>query len=171
MKRNNLVGQKFGRLTVISFHGMENRNSTWLCKCSCGNEIVVYGCHLKSGLTKSCGCYNSECIGGRRRTHGLTGTRLFNIWKGMKTRCFNPNSQAYKNYGGRGITICDEWKSDFQHFHDWAILHGYSDSLTIDRINNDGNYEPSNCRWATRKQQNSNRRNTPHARSHAYDTA
>ena len=91
--------------------------------------------------------------------HGLKNTRLFSIWNNIKTRCYNSNSPAYKHYGGRGITICDEWRDDFKAFYDWAVSHGYQDNLTIDRINNDGNYEPNNCRWVTIKIQSINRRN------------
>lgn len=171
----DLVGQKYNRLMVIErasdhIFPSGNKNICWKCKCECGNEVVVTASHLRSGHTKSCGCYSremSKCKEVKHRKHGLTfevgrkPTRLYRIWSQMKTRCFNLNDEHFKDYGGRGITVCDEWKDDFQAFHDWAVANGYADGLTIDRINVNGNYEPSNCRWATAKEQNSNRRNTP----------
>ena len=152
----DLTNQRFGKLTVIRLDGKDHRHECkWLCKCDCGNETVVYGSHLRKGDTVSCGCVMRNVS----RTHGLSKTRLYNIWQHMKYRCDNPKTDHYDCYGGRGITYCDEWK-DFSVFKDWALENGYTDELTIDRINVNGNYEPNNCRWATRKQQGENTRKT-----------
>lgn len=156
----DLTGQKFGRLTVIKRDKNDNRGQTrWLCQCQCGNLKIVRANHLKSGKIKSCGCYNIEILKKRSKTHGLIKTRIYSIWNRMKQRCTNPNNSAYKNYGGRGITICQEWIDDFLNFYNWAIANGYRDDLSIDRINNNKGYYPENCKWATKKQQARNRRN------------
>ena len=119
----------------------------------CGNKFKTCTSGVKFGNTNSCGCYNI-----RAKTHGMSDTRLYSIWRGMKKRTTNISHQAYPRYGGRGIIVCDEWKNNFMSFYEWAILNGYSDELCIDRIDNDRNYEPSNCRWATRVIQGRNRR-------------
>ena len=126
-----------------------------LYKCGfCGTEFKSNTNAINRGRTKSCGCYNKQVV----TKHNLVGTRLYKLWAGMKYRVFNINSDSYKNYGGRGITICDEWKNDVKSFYDWAISNGYSDELSLDRIDNDGNYEPSNCRWVTKTIQCRNQR-------------
>lgn len=133
----------------------------WLFECICGNTYEGQLTLVKSGRVKSCGCFRSETtrkIGQERKTHKLTHHRLYNIWCGIKKRCYNKKHIAYSNYGGRGITLCDIWKFDFQEFYDWAIENGYQDDLSIDRIDNDGNYEPSNCRWATDLEQSQHKR-------------
>lgn len=159
MQLIDLTGQRFGRLTVVRKSGKDNfRNSTWECICDCGNSSIVSSVNLRNGNTKSCGCYGRERKRNANKTHGMTGSRLHRIWKAMRTRCYNRNFFGFKYYGGRGISICDEWKNDFQAFYDWAMKNGYSDNLTIDRINTNGNYEPSNCRWVTMAEQNKNKR-------------
>lgn len=164
MKLIDLTGKRFCRLVVVcrNEHNDKFNQVTWKCRCDCGNEVIVKGNALKSGNTKSCGCYKLEQIRKsetKHSIHGLKHTRMYNIWHGMKARCYNPNNKDYCNYGARGIVMCDEWKNDFQAFYDWAMANGYSDNLTIDRINNDRNYEPSNCEWVTTHKQNQNKRN------------
>ena len=149
--RLDLVGQKFHMLTVLKFYDVQNGMSRWLCRCDCGNEVIVYGRHLKSGNTMSCGCYHKEHNHEFGYKHGGSNTRLYNIWCDMKSRCSNPNERAYKWYGGKGISVCDEWKSDFAQFKNWALNNGYNDSLTIDRVDSNKNYCPDNCRWITYK--------------------
>jgi hypothetical protein len=154
----DMTGQVFGRLTVLERAENTKRNKAqWLCQCSCGNKTIVSRTHLKRGQVKSCGCYRVD-LGKLNKTHGMKGTRLYRIWSGMKDRCLNRNSKYWDRYGGRGITVCEEWKT-FENFMEWAKQNGYSKKLTLDRIDNDGNYEPSNCRWATMKQQQNNRSN------------
>lgn len=154
----SLVGKRFGRLTVVSYFGKTEYGSLkWNCQCDCGNEVVVFGNLLKSGHTQSCGCLSRESIKKRSTTHGGSDSRLYRIWHGMKARCFRTTDQNYCRYGGRGITVCNEWKTDFKAFYDWAISHGYADDLTIDRIDNDGDYCPENCRWVGAKTQCNNK--------------
>lgn len=160
----DLTGEKFGRLVVIDRAGDYTcpsgyRKIRWNCRCSCGNAVVVCGSELRRGDTISCGCYATESKKRRATTHGLSRTSLHSIWKGMNARCYNKNHKNYIDYGGRGITICDEWRDDFRKFYDWSIRHGYSEGLTIDRKNVDGSYCPDNCCWVTRAAQANNRRN------------
>lgn len=166
----DLTGKRFGRFTVIKLDHKEqrwekngNKNGYayfWLCKCDCGNEKVMMKEYLVNRRTKSCGCINKE--NPPQKTHGMSQTRLYEIWKNMKRRCYKETNSRYENYGGRGIIICDEWKDNFIPFYNWAMANGYNDNLTIDRENVDGNYEPSNCRWATWQEQSYNTTRTHH---------
>ena len=149
-KYKNLVNKRFGDYTVIA--ETEKRNPTmFLCRCKCENEVEVRSGDLINGSSKGC----RKCT---NITHNMTETRLHRTWSDMKTRCYNSKNEYFKDYGGRGIIICDEWKNDFISFYEWATRNGYKNDLTIDRVNNDGNYEPNNCKWSTMKEQNNNQR-------------
>lgn len=179
-KTNNykdITGKRFGHLVVLQIDE-EKTNAKegvyWQCKCDCGNNITVYGVSLRNGNTQSCGCLVREVLNKIDRTrinhkiHGGTdkygkAERLYSVWRGMKSRCNNPNNDAYRYYGGRGIKICDEWQNNYGSFRQWAMANGYDPNAkhgdcTIDRIDNDGNYEPSNCRFVDMKTQNQNQR-------------
>lgn len=165
-KTKDLSNKKFGRLTVIRLDKKASYGEwKWLCECECGNKVSVSGRSLRRGATKSCGCLRNEAVSQANTKHGLSETKIYHIWEKMRARCRNDKDPAYANYGGRGICVCEEWDKDFLAFYKWSINNGYSEKLSIDRINNDGNYEPSNCRWATRKQQMNNTR-TNHMLTH-----
>ena len=159
---NDLTGMKFGRLTVIErdsdYISPKGYHSTaWKCRCDCGSTATVRAIYLKNGAVRSCGCLRAEHP--NHTTHGKSNTRLYTIWKGILTRCYNKNDPAYAGYGGRGIHMCDEWRENFEAFYMWSINNGYRDNLTIDRIDNKMGYSPDNCRWATNKVQQNNKGN------------
>lgn len=153
--RSKLIGKRFGKLTVVEYLG----GCWWRCLCECGNEKITTTNRLKTGVSVSCGCMTYE----RRRNasikHGYINHRLYRLWSQAKQRCTNPNNDSYYNYGERGIQMCDEWANDFLAFYEWAIANGYNEKLSLDRIDNNQGYSPSNCRWVTAKEQCRNRRN------------
>lgn len=172
----DITGERFGKLIAIRPTDKRTNDGSvhWLCKCDCGNITIVNGRSLRCGLQVSCGCLRTERLDNIDRTkinhkkHGAyqghsKRERLYGVWESIKQRCYNPNSKAYKYYGYRKIEMCDEWRRDYAAFRDWAIANGYDPNAkkykcTIDRINNDGNYEPSNCRFVDMKEQGCNRR-------------
>ena len=179
ISKKTMIGKRFGKLTVIEFAGVsKNRKLMWICKCDCGKIThPIVGSNLRSGQTKSCGCFCVE-ISKRNRTHlaeyakhsAITAKhdyikhkRLYGVWQGMKQRCYYEKHKQFADYGGRGIIICDEWKNSFELFCKWALENGYDENAeygqcTLDRIDVNGNYEPSNCRWVSMAVQIQNRR-------------
>ena len=145
---------------MFATEGSKHKRRYGLYRCGfCGNNFKASISSVKYGNTKSCGCYKKQVIkNGANKKHNLCNTRIHKIWRNLKNRILNPKYKKYEYYGGRGITICDEWKSDFMSFYNWAMSNDYSDELSIDRIDNEGNYEPSNCRWVTQTMQNRNQR-------------
>lgn len=163
MRNIDLTGQRFGRLVVLERMPQKGHDTKWKCRCDCGKTVYANTTSLRSGHTKSCGCYTHDLARERHTKHGLTANgipRIYRTWDGMKQRCNNPRSISYPHYGGRGIKVCREWAESFQAFYNWAMTHGYADDLQIDRINNDGDYCPENCRWVTPRQNIRNRRTT-----------
>lgn len=156
---NIKTGTKFGRLTVLDKINDKKLGKAYECLCDCGNITYVRGTMLQNGNTRSCGCLHNE---GNNKKHKLSYTKLYRVYYGMKNRCYNQKHSYYQDYGGRGITICDEWLNNNTNFFNWAINNGYQEGLTIDRIDIEKGYSPDNCRWTTNIEQVRNRRNTVH---------
>lgn len=164
MKARDESGNRFGRLVALyEVDGIPRtdrpgwKRRVYRCRCDCGNELDVMVDSLRTGNTKSCGCLNGKGRAARRKTHGMTETRLYRIWCHMKSRCEQPNNNRYYRYGARGIRVCDEWKNSFESFYEWAMNNGYREDLTIERKDNDGNYCPENCEWITLAEQAKNK--------------
>lgn len=161
----DITGQKFGRLTVIKRVGRnKQRQATWLCQCECGNQITVVGCYLRGKRVMSCGCLRKDNLLKSITKHNKSRDKIYKVFTGMKARCYNKNSIEYKNYGARGIKICEEWLNNFLNFYDWAIANGYDENAehgkcTIDRIDVNGDYCPNNCRFVSNLIQQRNKRN------------
>lgn len=163
---NDLISRQFCRLTVIEQVGVKEspcgtKRKLWRCRCDCGNEVITTTNNLKNGNTKSCGCLRNEIINNRNTVHGGSHDRLYGIWKNMKRRCNSEKDSHYQRYGGRGIKVCNEWSNSYQSFKEWAYENGYDENAdfqecTLDRIDNDGDYEPSNCRFVGKIDQMNN---------------
>lgn len=162
----DITGEKYGRLTAIrkDSQGSRKAKGKWLFKCDCGNELLCTANRVRTGNTKSCGCQKSDSSSERGKesikllhqqqvTHGMTGSRIYRTYKNMKSRCYNPHVKCYEYYGGKGITICDDWLQDPQKFINWAISHGYNDNLTIERKDSNKGYSPDNCEFITQSEQ------------------
>jgi hypothetical protein len=161
--RKNIIGKKFGRLTVIKrVKSRKTANAIlhrYMCLCDCGNKTTVYRTSIAGGKTRSCGCYKEDVHRGMFTKHGKSKTKIYQIWRAMKQRCQNKNDRAYPRYGGRGISVCERWENFENFLHDMGEK---PQQLSLDRIDNNGNYEPSNCKWSTQVEQNNNRR--PHSK-------
>ena len=161
----DLTGKRFGALTVIERAETKWTKTRWLSKCDCGKYTITTAHRLLAGDTRSCGClmHNGspneppKYVGYSRRTHGMSKTRIYKTWSGMKKRCCNKNDKSYSRYGAKGISVCDEWMHDFMSFYNWSIENGYADGLSIDRIDNSKGYSPENCRWITLQEQARNK--------------
>lgn len=157
----DLTGQRFGRLTVVSrTENTPQGKARWDCQCECGKKASgVIGTHLRSGHTISCGCVQKEGFHETISKHNQSGTRIYEIWAGMKKRTTNANRKDFKYYGERGVEVCSEWENDFEAFYGWALQNGYANNLTLDRKDNNKGYSPDNCRWISQKEQCNNKRN------------
>lgn len=153
-KSIDITNKRYGKLVAIEKIFIDKKRSYWLCKCDCGNEKIIQFGSLNSGDTRSCGCLQRAALRAANVSHGLSSTRQYRIWLGVKSRC-----KSNPSYIGKNIIVCEEWKNNFKKFYDWSIANGYKENLHIDRINNNGNYEPGNCRWVTQKQNNRNKGN------------
>lgn len=153
------IGRRYHHLTAIG--PVEGNKKLFVFRCDCGVEKEIDGYHVVNGLTITCGSceYHLKFMSDRNKTHGLSNTKFYEQYRGMLKRCYDPNAINYRDYGGRGIRVCEEWRTDAKAFYDWAIAHGWSEGLSLDRIDNDGDYCPENCRWATVKEQSHNKRN------------
>lgn len=160
MKKVDLTGERFGKLLVLSKGENKGKNTTWKCACDCGTIRDYLTYNLISGKSKSCGCQRIETLSKIFTTHGGAGTRLYSIFKGITQRCRNKNNPAYVYYGNKGVDICKEWENNFSTFKEWAEKNGYTDEKSIDRIDPNGNYEPSNCRWVSMQKQQNNKLNS-----------
>lgn len=161
MRQENIIGKRFNRLKVIQFIKSKPKNK-WLCQCDCGNTAISTGYKLKSGHTKSCGCIRTEKFKSRVTKHGISAShpKIYHAYMDMMARCYNPDLKNFHRYGGRGIMVCEEWKTNLESFLNWSLQNGFEENLSLDRIQNDGNYEPNNCRWIPQLKQAQNRSTT-----------
>lgn len=159
----DMRNERYNRLIVLSLVGSRSGvGAVWRCRCECGTELNVTRKCLRAGMVQSCGCLHRRNARARLLVHGLHGSKLYWIWVQLRQRCTNPNNSRYPRYGGRGILVCPQWREDFKQFCDWAVAAGYVEGLTIDRKDNDGNYDPGNCQWLTRSEHTTKTNRTRH---------